>query len=225
MRVLVIEDHRDIAENIKEYLEAKTYDIDIASSGEDALRRLANSRFDAIVLDLMLPGIDGLTLCRRLRAEFQSHVPILMLTAKDLVADKVAGFEAGADDYLVKPFALVELEARLKALLRRASAPPAPQVLRIGSLRYDPDTLMAERDGIPLKLNPSTRRILLLLMQNSHRVVTREELEHELWPDDAPEGDVLRAHMYALRNAIDKPFSERLLHTVHGEGYRLVAPA
>jgi len=225
MRVLVIEDHRDIAENIKEYLEAKTYDIDIATSGEDALRRLANSRFDAIVLDLMLPGIDGLTLCRRLRAEFQSHVPILMLTAKDLVADKVAGFEAGADDYLVKPFALVELEARLKALLRRASAPPAPQVLRIGSLRYDPDTLMAERDGIPLKLNPSTRRILLLLMQNSHRVVTREELEHELWPDDAPEGDVLRAHMYALRNAIDKPFSERLLHTVHGEGYRLVAPA
>jgi len=225
MRVLVIEDHRDIAENIREYLEAKAYDIDIATSGEEALRRLATARFDAIVLDLMLPGVDGLTLCRRLRAEFQSHAPILMLTAKDLVADKVAGFEAGADDYMVKPFSLVELDARLKALLRRTSAPRTPQVLRIGSLRYDPDTLTAERDGIPLKLNPSTRRILLLLMQNSHRVVTREELEHELWPDDAPEGDVLRAHMYALRNAIDKPFGERLLHTIHGEGYRLVSPA
>jgi DNA-binding response OmpR family regulator len=225
MRVLVIEDHRDIAENIREYLEARACDIDIATSGEDAWRRLVAAHYDAIVLDLLLPGIDGLTLCRRLRSELKSQAPLLMLTAKDLVADKVAGFEAGADDYMVKPFSLIELEARLKALLRRATVPRATQVLRIGSLRYDPATLTAERDGVALKLNPSTRRILLLLMQNSHRVVTREELEHELWPDDAPQGDVLRAHMYALRNAIDKPFRERLLHTIHGEGYRLAPPA
>jgi DNA-binding response OmpR family regulator len=224
MRVLVIEDHRDIAENIKEYLEAKTCDTDTAATGEEGLRLLAASRYDAVVLDLMLPGIDGLALCRRLRSELQSQTPVLMLTAKDLVADKVVGFEAGADDYMVKPFSLLELEARLKALLRRTAATPAPQVLQIGSLRYDPNKLTAERDGTPIKLNPSTRRILLLLMQNSHRVVTREELEHELWPDDAPEGDVLRAHMYALRNAIDKPFHERLLRTVHGEGYRLTVP-
>ena len=228
MRVLVIEDHRDIAETIKDYLESRAcesnaYEIDIAITGEEGLKKLAGARYDAIVLDLMLPGIDGLTLCRRLRTDIASQSPVLMLSAKDLVADKVVGFEAGADDYMVKPFSLVELEARLKALLRRTTAGPAPQVFKIGPLRYDPNTLTAERAGTPIKLNPSTRRILLLLMQNSHRVVTREELEHELWPDDAPEGDVLRAHMYALRNAIDKPFGERLLRTVHGEGYRLTA--
>jgi DNA-binding response OmpR family regulator len=224
MRVLVIEDHRDIAENIREYLETKSYEVEIANSGEDGLRRLAANRFDAVVLDLVLPGVDGLTLCRRLRADFQSQTPVLMLTAKDLVSDKITGFEAGADDYMVKPFSLLELEARLKALLRRTTALTGSQILQIGPLRYDPNTLAAEREGAPIKLNPSTRRILLLLMQNSHRVVTREELEHELWPDDAPEGDVLRAHMYALRNAIDKPFNERLLRTVHGEGYRLTTP-
>ena len=224
MRVLVIEDHRDIAENIREYLETKSYEVEIANSGEDGLHRLAASRFDAVVLDLMLPGVDGLTLCRRLRADLQSQTPVLVLTAKDLVSDKITGFEAGADDYMVKPFSLLELEARLKSLLRRATALTGSQILQIGPLRYDPNTLTAEREGAPIKLNPSTRRILLLLMQNSHRVVTREELEHELWPDDAPEGDVLRAHMYALRNAIDKPFNERLLRTVHGEGYRLTTP-
>ena len=224
MRVLLIEDHRDIAENIKEYIEGKCCDIDIAMTGEEGLARLADARYDAVVLDLMLPGIDGLTVCRRMRAQLQLQTPVLMLTAKDLVTDKVEGFEAGADDYLVKPFSLLELEARLKAMLRRSAAPQATQVLQIGSLRYDPNTLTAEREGAPIKLNPSTRRILLLLMQNSHRVVSREELEHELWPDEAPEGDVLRAHMYALRNAIDKPFRERLLRTVHGEGYRLTPP-
>jgi DNA-binding response OmpR family regulator len=224
MRVLLIEDHGDIAENIKEYIEGKCCDIDIAMTGEEGLEMLAESRYDAVVLDLMLPGIDGLTVCKRMRAQLQLQTPVLMLTAKDLVTDKVEGFEAGADDYLVKPFSLLELEARLKALLRRSAAPQATQALQIGSLRYDPNTLTAEREGTPIKLNPSTRRILLLLMQNSHRVVSREELEHELWPDEAPEGDVLRAHMYALRNAIDKPFRERLLRTVHGEGYRLVAP-
>ena len=224
MRVLVIEDHRDISENIREYLETKAYDIDISITGEEGLKRLGEQRYDAVVLDLMLPGIDGLTLCRRLRSELLSQTPVLMLTAKDLVTDKITGFEAGADDYLVKPFSLPELEARLKALLRRTAAPAASQVLQIGTLRYDPNTLSAEREGTPIKLNPSTRRILMLLMQNSHRVVTRGELEHELWPDDAPEGDVLRAHMYALRNAIDKPFTERLLRTVHGEGYRLTVP-
>jgi DNA-binding response OmpR family regulator len=224
MRVLLIEDHRDIAENIKEYIEGKCCDIDIAMTGEEGLAKLADARYDAVVLDLMLPGIDGLTVCKRMRAQLQLQTPVLMLTAKDLVTDKVEGFEAGADDYLVKPFSLLELEARLKAMLRRSAAPQATQVLQIGSLRYDPNTLTAEREGAPIKLNPSTRRILLLLMQNSHRVVSREELEHELWPDEAPEGDVLRAHMYALRNAIDKPFRERLLRTVHGEGYRLTPP-
>jgi DNA-binding response OmpR family regulator len=133
----------------------------------------------------------------------------------------VQGFEAGADDYLVKPFSLLELEARLGALARRAVPRATEGVLRVADLTYSPDTLNAERDGVAIKLNPSTRRLLVLLMQNTHRVVTRRELERELWGDQPPDGDVLRAHMYALRNAIDKPFPRKLLHTHHGEGYRL----
>jgi len=148
-------------------------------------------------------------------------VPILMLTAKDLVVDKVEGFEAGADDYLVKPFSLAELDVRLKALIRRTRPPENRRMLNVGDLKFDLDTLEAERGGITLKLNPTTRRILVVLMQNANRVVTRAELEKELWGDQPPEGDFLRAHMHALRAAIDKNFPEKLLHTVHGIGYRI----
>jgi DNA-binding response OmpR family regulator len=223
MRVLLIEDHQDIADNLCEYLSEKGHRIDHCLTGEEGLLRAAAHQHDVIVLDLMLPGIDGLAVCRRLRGELKVQAPVLMLTAKDLVVDKVAGFEAGADDYLVKPFSLVELEVRLAALVRRSVARVTEGVLQVAGLRYDPATLTAERDGLAVKLNPSTRRLLLLLMQNSHRVVSRRELERELWGDEPPDGDVLRAHMYALRNAIDKPFASKLLHTHHGEGYRLAA--
>lgn len=223
MRVLLVEDHHDIAENVCEYLSSRGHKIEHAPTGEDALERMGARSFDVIVLDLMLPGRDGLSVCRSLRAELRVQTPVLMLTAKDLVVDKVAGFEAGADDYLVKPFSLLELEVRVAALSRRGAPRTSEGRLRVAGLSYDPDTLEAERDGIAIKLNPSTRRLLLLLMQNSHRVVSRRELERELWGDEPPDGDVLRAHMYALRNAVDKPFSQKLLHTHHGEGYRLTA--
>jgi len=223
MRVLLIEDHQDIADNVCEYLNGKGHRIEHALDGEDGLKRAAGRTHDVIVLDVMLPGMDGLAVCRSLRCELKVQAPVLMLTAKDLVVDKVAGFEAGADDYLVKPFSLIELEVRLGALMRRLAPRAGESVLHVAGLRYDPATLGAERDGTPVKLNPSTRRLLLLLMQNSHRVVSRRELERELWGDEPPDGDVLRAHMYALRNAIDKPFATKLLHTHHGEGYRLAA--
>jgi len=223
MKLLLIEDHQDIAENICEYVAGNGHHIDHVLTGEEGLARAREAHYDVIVLDLMLPGIDGLSVCRILRGELKSNTAVLMLTAKDLVVDKVAGFEAGADDYLVKPFSLLELEARLGALARRGAPRPAEGVLRIAGLMYDPNTLTAERDSFAIKLNPSTRRLLVLLMQNTHRVVTRRELEHELWGDQPPDGDVLRAHMYALRNAIDKPFPQKLLHTHHGEGYRLAA--
>jgi DNA-binding response OmpR family regulator len=148
---------------------------------------------------------------------------VLMLTAKDLLADKIEGFEAGADDYLVKPFSLAELDVRLKALIRRANVPPPQRVLTVGDLTFDLDTLEAERGGERIKLTPTTRRLLIVLLQNSHRVVTRQELERELWGDQPPQGDFLRAHMHALRTAIDKNFATKLLHTVHGTGYRLSA--
>ena len=221
MQLLVIEDHSDIAANIAEYFEARGDAVVLAADGESGLQMALETPYDAIVLDLLLPGMDGLSLCRSLRSAGRTRVPVLMLTAKDLLADKIEGFEAGADDYLVKPFSLAELDARLKALVRRASPPETPRVLTVGDLRFDLNTLEAERAGMALKLNPTTRRILTVLMQNANRVVTRAELERELWGDRAPEGDFLRAHMHALRTAIDKNFPDKLLHTIHGTGYRL----
>ena len=221
MRLLLIEDHLDIAANISEYFEARGIHIEHETEGVAGLQKALAEPFDALVLDLMLPGLDGLSLCRQLRQAGRTRVPVLMLTAKDLLEDKIEGFEAGADDYLVKPFSLIELDARLKALMRRANVPQAPRVISVADLSFDLDTLEAQRGGEPVKLNPTTRRLLMLLIQNTHRVVTRAELERELWGDQPPQGDFLRAHMHALRAAIDKNFSLKLLHTIHGTGYRL----
>jgi DNA-binding response OmpR family regulator len=222
MNLLLIEDHGDIAANIAEYFEARGDTVEYAADGNRGLAMALAGSYDAIVLDLMLPGLDGLSLCRKLRQSGRAQIPILMLTAKDLLADKIEGFDAGADDYLVKPFSLAELDARLKALLRRAH-PQERRTLNVGDLRFDLDTLEAERGGERVKLNPTTRRILVMLMQNANRVVARAELERELWGDQPPEGDFLRAHMHALRTAIDKNFPVKLLQTVHGIGYRLTA--
>jgi DNA-binding response OmpR family regulator len=221
MRLLIIEDHADIAANIAEYFEARGVEVEHASDGPAGLRLALANSYDAIVLDLLLPGLDGLTLCRQLRQAGRTQAPVLMLTAKDLLSDKIEGFEAGADDYLVKPFSLAELDVRLKALMRRARPPETTRVLNVADLRFDLDTLEAERGGEPIRLNPTTRRILIVLMQNAHRVVARAELERELWGDQPPQGDFLRAHIHALRTAIDKNFSVKLLHTIHGAGYRL----
>lgn len=221
MHLLLIEDHRDIAANIAEYFEPRGVRVEHVVDGDTGLRQALNGEHDCIVLDLMLPGLDGLDLCRQLRQAGRTRVPVLMLTAKDLLSDKIEGFEAGADDYLVKPFSLAELEVRIKALTRRASVAPAARLLTVGDLTFDLDSLEAERGGEAIKLNPTTRRLLIVLMHNTHRVVTRLELERELWGEQPPQGDYLRAHMHALRTAIDKNFTTKLLHTVHGTGYRL----
>ncbi len=146
-----------------------------------------------------------------------------MLTARDRLENKVEGFGAGADDYLVKPFALKELEIRIDALARRGHSGSVSRVLQVGDLEFDPDTQTVKRAGKRLELNPSLRTLLGVLMANSHRVVKRDELEQALWGDDRPDGDVLRAHIYTLRSVIDRPFPEKLLRTVHGTGYRLTA--
>ena len=223
MNLLLIEDHADIAANITEFFEGRGDAVEHVADGAAGLQKALSDPYDAIVLDLLLPGLDGLTLCRQLRHAGRTQVPVLMLTAKDLLADKIEGFEAGADDYLVKPFSLAELDVRLKALVRRTRLPETPRILSVGDLRFDLDTLEAERGGERLKLNPTTRRLLIVLLQNSHRVVTRQELERELWGDSPPQGDFLRAHRHALRTAIDKNFPIKLLHTIHGTGYRLSA--
>lgn len=221
MRILLVEDHRDIAENIFEYLEPKGHTLDYAGEGSEGLRLALAEHFDVIVLDLMLPGMDGLEVCRKIREQSTVNVPILMLTARDTLEDKLEGFEAGADDYLVKPFSLLELEVRLVALDRRARKTGQSAVLEVEDLVFDTQTLQATRAGQTLHLSTTTRKLLALLMRNTYRVVRREEIEHELWGDEPPESEVLRAHIYALRSIVDKPFKTRLIHTVHGEGYRL----
>ncbi len=224
MRILVIEDHTDIAENIGDYLEPKGHVLDFAADGITGLHLALTQSYDVIVLDLMLPAMDGMTVCRKLRTEGKKDTPLIMLTARDQVDDRVLGLQAGADDYLVKPFALPELEARLQALQRRGSGHSTKVILRVADLEFDPETLTTTRADHTLNLNPTMRTLLKVLMENTQRVVSREELEQALWGDDPPDKDVLRAHIYTLRSIIDKPFPQKLLHTIHGAGYRL-APA
>lgn len=221
MRVLLIEDTTDLAANVGDYLGAHQHTVDFAYDGIAGLAAAVRGDADIIVLDRMLPGLDGAALCHRLREVHGVSTPVLMLTAMDAISDRIAGLEAGADDYLVKPFALPELLARVLALHRRASGSIADAKLRVADLEYDRRTCEARRDGQVINLNPTTRRMLELLMRQTHRVVERRELEYLLWADEVPDGDVLRAHMHALRVAIDRPFPRKLLHTVRGTGYRL----
>jgi len=222
MKILVIEDNRDIAANIADYLEPRGHVLDFAATGPHGLQLALQEHYDVIVLDIMLPGFDGMELCRRLRAQGRTAVPVLMLTARDQLEDKLEGFQSGTDDYLVKPFSVKELEVRLQALIKRG-VPQTAQRLTVGDLHYDPQTLAATRAGRTLELNPMQRKLLELLMSNAHRVVTREELERHIWGDALPDNDVLRTHIYSLRNIIDKPFAQKLLQTIHGTGYRLSA--
>lgn len=223
MRILIVEDHPDLATTVGAYLEAAGHACDYAADGPGAVRLAQREAYDAIVLDRMLPGLDGIAVCQRLRAGAHPAVPILMLTAMDETEERLQGFDAGADDYMAKPFALAELRARLEALHKRARRAVGQAPLRVDTLEYDPRTLRVTRDGRALELAPALRKLLEHLMRQDGRVVPRAELESLLWGDAVPEGDVLRAHVHNLRRAIDKPFARKLLHTVAGVGYRLAA--
>nr|WP_090442512.1 response regulator transcription factor [Pseudomonas benzenivorans] len=224
MSILIIEDNPDIVANLYEYFEPLGHQLDNARTGAAGLTRAAEQQFDVIVLDGRLPGIDGLEVCRRLREELHCSTPVLMLTARDTIHDKVAGLRAGADDYLVKPYSLIELEARLDALVRRAKPTVADQVLRFGQLQFDTGTYEVWRAGQPVDITPIGYKLLAALMRAAPRLVTREELEREVWRDEPPLSDALRSHIHALRQAIDKSFPEApaMLVTVPGIGYRLV---
>ena len=220
MRILVIEDNRDILANILDYLELKGFTVDCAQDGLSGMHLALTQPYDLIVLDIMLPGMDGYQLCQKLRQEADNNTPIIMLTARDALDDRLKGLHAGADDYLVKPFALSELVARIEAVLRRSSG-ANKRVLEVADLRYDLETLEVSRAGQLLKLNPIGLKLLAILMQRSPAVVRRETLEEALWGDDIPDSDSLRSHIHQLRQSIDKPFATTLLHTVHGVGFRL----
>lgn len=220
MRILVIEDNRDIAANLGDFLEDRGHTVDYAADGVAGLHLAVVNDFDAIILDLNLPGMDGLEVCKRLRAEGRKQTPVLMLTARDSLDSKLAGFESGADDYLVKPFALQEVEARLSVLARRGKA-AQPRVLHVADLEYNLDTLEVMRGGKQIQLNPTALKILQSLMEASPSVVTRLELENRVWGEELPDSDSLRVHIHGLRAAIDKPFDKALIQTRHGIGYRI----
>lgn len=224
LHILVIEDNPDLAANVCDFLEAKGHVIDVAGDGVTGLHLAVTHEYDAIVLDIVLPGMDGLTLCKKFREEARRTTPVLMLTARDALDDRVAGLDCGADDYVLKPFALRELEARLKALARRASSAHAPGTLKVADLEFDPALVRVTRGERRISLPPIPLKMLETLMRASPRVVKREELERAVWGDAPPDSDALRAHLYTVRAAIDAEGETPLVHTLRGIGYRIAAP-
>lgn len=223
MRLLVVEDNQSLVANLFAYFEARGHVLDAAPDGPTGYHLASTQAYDAVVLDWMLPRLDGREVLRRLR-EAGHDVPVLMLTARDELPDKIAGFRAGADDYLTKPFQLPELEVRIEALVARASGRQRGRVLEVADLRYDLTTLDVTRAGRTLHLYPACRKLLEVLMRASPATVTRERLEQALWGDDPPDGDMLRSHVYELRRSIDGPWPVKLLHTLPRIGYRLGEP-
>ena len=220
MKILVVEDDRRIASFLERGLSAEGYQVSVEHDGRDGLERARQDDFDILVLDRMLPYVDGLEMARLLREERRGAM-ILMLTAKDSLADKIEGLKGGADDYLTKPFAIQELEARLRALIRRERRQVGSEVLKVADLVLDPASMRATRGGTELQLSPIGMKLLTILMRESPRVVNRQEIEREIWGNGLPDSDTLRSHLYNLRKIIDKPFDKPLLHTVQSAGYRI----
>jgi DNA-binding response OmpR family regulator len=220
MKLLIVEDNFDIVANLYEFFEPRGFVLDHARTGHEGLERVRSGRFDAIVLDVMLPGMEGTTLCQQLRLQLRQATPVLMLTARDSLDDKLLGFASGADDYLVKPFSMAELEARILALVRRSRG-ALESVLSAGDLSFDIATYEVRRGGRRIMLTPTGYKLLACLLQAAPRVVTREELEHAVWGEDPPDSDALRTHLHALRQAVDKPFDHPVIKNIPGVGYRV----
>ena len=224
MRVLIIEDNCDLASNLFDFLEARGHIPDAAGDGITGLHLAMVNQYDAVVLDLMLPGMDGITLCRKLREEGGKTTPILMITGRDSLDDKIAGLEAGADDYLIKPAELREVEMRLRVLHRRSGEYIQKQkTMVVEDLSLDPFTCSVRRGDKTIDLPPISYRILEMLMARSPHVVNRDDIQHIVWGEGRPDSDSLRAHMHLLRDLIDKPFQQKLLHTLRGFGYQLAS--
>ena len=223
-RILVIEDNAMLRAQLQHLFADAGLAVEFAADGLSGLQMALDAPPDVLVLDIGLPGLDGLRLCERLRAQADRHVPVLMLTARDALEDKLQGFRAGADDYLVKPFAGAELVARCQALSLRHRGGEA-HLLRIGTLSIDRRMGRAMRSDQPLTLHHTPYQILLALAEAWPRTLTRSELIQRLWGDAPPDSDPLRTHLYLLRQALDKPFATPMLKTVHGVGFRLEADA
>ncbi len=217
MLVLLVEDNRLLSNNIIQYLELSGIECDYAFNLAQADMLISQQQFDAIILDLNLPDGDGIEACECWKAQCITS-PVIMLTARSSLNDRLSGFAVGADDYLVKPFAMEELVARLKVVAQRR---PAPQRLTIGDLEIDFANHMVYRQGQLLALSKTGWQILALLARRSPETVSREEIERMLWPDSVPDSDSLRSHIHLLRRVIDRPFERQILHTIRGVGLSL----
>jgi len=224
MRVLIIEDNRLLAANLYDFLGGKGHTVDLAADGVIGLHLSRTGTYDAIVLDLILPGMDGIKLCTKLREDHGISTPILIITARDSLDDKIIGLEAGADDYLVKPVEMREVELRLRVLNRRGQVDAQNQRLALEDLSLNTMRRIVRRGGQIINLSPIPYKILETLMRASPNVVSRENLEYAVWEDALPDSDSLRAHIHLLRTCIDKPFERKLLRTITGVGYQLVSP-
>ncbi|ODS12344.1 response regulator transcription factor [Vibrio scophthalmi] len=222
MKILIVDDSHNVAETIADYLELEGMIIDCAYHGEAALKLVAEQHYDVIIMDIMMPKIDGISAVKKLRQEQFCNTPILFLTAKDSLDDKVAAFEAGGDDYLLKPFAMQELSLRVKALASRGPRQDIGQ-LSFADITVNTQTDEVRRAGVVLKLSRIQRKILKELLRHAPAIVSRQELTDSVWGDDEPSSDALRSHIYGLRSALDKGFEQSRLETIHGQGYRIKA--
>jgi DNA-binding response OmpR family regulator len=223
LRILLIEDQRELAASIIDYLEGEGHRLDYAADGRGGLEQALSGTYDVVLLDLQLPRLDGLAVCRQLRETADRHLPVLMLTARSTLDDKVEGFEAGADDYLTKPFALEELLLRCNALGRRHQLHEHSE-LRLGELCIDRRRRTATRAGQALDLHNTPFDILVALAEAYPAVMTRSELADRIWGGEPPASDALATHIYSLRQALDRPFDQPMLKTLHGVGLRLEVP-
>ena len=215
INVLLIEDDKDLSEAISDYMELDGIEFDFAYNGAAGLNLALNQTYDIILTDLNMPKMDGIHVCQTLRQKGIT-TPVLMLTARDTLDDKLTGFAAGSDDYLVKPFAMEELKVRLFALVRRAQG--VVSNLTVGDLSIDLDKHLVTRAGQVLKMPPLCWKILVCLMQNSPNVVSKSKLEDQVWGDDLPNADSLKVHLFKLRQTIDAPFENKMIQTIHGVG-------
>jgi DNA-binding response OmpR family regulator len=218
--ILVVEDQQSIAQNIADYMEDKGHVLDFATQGDRGLALALSNHYDLVILDLNLPVMDGLEVCKQLREQANHHVPIIMLTARDSIDDKISGFTTGADDYLTKPFSLEELEVRCFALSRRHLL-QTDHTLTLDQLIIDRQRQQVTREGKNLELHTMGYRILSILAEAYPQVVSRSQLSQKLWGDEPTESDALRSHIYQLRSMLDKPFDYPMIKTMHGIGFVL----
>ena len=218
--ILVVEDQQSIAQNIANYMEHKGHVLDFATQGDKGLALALTNHYDLVILDLNLPVMDGLEVCKQMREQANHHVPIIMLTARDSIDDKISGFTTGADDYLTKPFSLEELEVRCFALSRRHLL-QTNDTLTFDQLIINRKSQQVIRADKNLELHSMGYRILIILAQAYPQVVSRSKLSQKLWGDEPTESDALRSHIYQLRNIIDKPFDYPMIKTMHGIGFVL----